>query len=175
MPKPAKPSARAAQRLDARQRRVLVARGRQDLFDLVASGYSHERIAREMKCSVATVRREVDRVIAARQLDAPEKYVHLQVARLNKALELIVSAVEADDIKAVEPLMKLVAQLDRYHGLAGPAPLPPPARPLGLPAPAPLALTHAAQAPAVEAEGSEFPRRRADRLSSSPGNCAATP
>ena len=159
MTKPAKPSARAAQRLDARRRRVLAMRGRQDLFDLIASGYSHERIAREMKVSVATVRREVDRVIAARQLDAPEKYAHLQVARLNKALELVVNAVEADDIKAVEPLMKLVAQLDRYHGLAGPTPLPPPARPLGLPPPAParLALTHTAPTPAVDAEDSEFP------------------
>jgi DNA-binding CsgD family transcriptional regulator len=159
MPEPDKPSLRALQRLDARQRRLLVARGRQDLFDLVASGYSHERIAREMNVSVATVRREVDRVIAARQLDAPEKYVHLQVARLNKALERVVSAVEADGIKAVGPLMKLIAQLDRYHGLAGPAPLPPPARPLGLPAPAParLALTHTAPTSAVEAEDSEFP------------------
>ena len=158
MPEPDKPSLRALQRLDARQRRVLAARGRPDLFDLVASGYSHEQIAGEMKVSVATVRREVDRVIAARQLDAPEKYVHLQVARLNKALERVVNAVEHDDIKAVEPLMKLVAQLDRYHGLAGPAPLAPPARPLALPppAPAPLALTHATPSPATEAEGSEF-------------------
>jgi hypothetical protein len=158
MPEPEKLSARALERLDARQRRVLAARGRQDLFDLVASGYSHERVAREMKLSVATVRREVDRVIAARRLDAPEKYVHLQVARLNKALELVVSSVEADDIKAVEPLMKLVAQLDRYHGLAGPAPLAPPARPLGLPpaTPPPLALTHAAPPLAIESEGSEF-------------------
>jgi hypothetical protein len=159
MPKPAKSSARALQRLDARQRRALAARGRQELFDLVASGYSHERVAHEMKVSVATVRREIDRVIAARQLDAPEKYVHLQVARLNKALELVVSVLEADDVKAVEPLMKLVAQLDRYHGLAGPTPLAPPARPRGLPppAPAPLALTHAKPASEIEAEGSEFP------------------
>jgi hypothetical protein len=153
------------QRFDARQRRVLAARGRQDLFDLVASGYSHERVAREMKVSVATVRREVDRVIAARRLDAPEKYVHLQVARLNKALELVISVVEADDIKAVEPLMKLVAQLDRYHGLAGPTPLAPPARPLTLPppAPAPLALTHAAPALAIEAEGLEFSSEGGER------------
>ena len=157
MPEPAKPSARAAQREDARKRRVGAARSRQDLFDLVVLGHSHEHIAREMKVSVATVRREVDRVIAARRLDAPERYVHLQVARLNKALELVVSVVEADDIKAVEPLIKLVAQLDRYHGLAGPAPLAPPARPLHLPPPpAPLALTHAAPALALEAEGSEF-------------------
>jgi hypothetical protein len=156
MREPEKPSARAAQREDARKRRAGAARSRQDLFDLIASGYSHERVAREMKVSVATMRREVDRVIAARRLDAPEKYVHLQVARLNKALELVVSVVEADDIKAVEPLMKLVAQLDRYHGLAGRAPLPPPARPLALPPPAPLALTHAAPALTIEAEGSEF-------------------
>jgi hypothetical protein len=158
MPEPAKPSARAAQREDARKRRVGAARSRQDLFDLVVLGHSHEHIAREMKVSVATVRREVDRVIAARRLDAPEKYVHLQVARLNLALERVVSAVEADGIKAVDPLIKLVAQLDRYHGLAGPAPLAPPARPLSLPppAPAPLALTHAAPALALEAGGLEF-------------------
>ena len=78
--------------------------------------------------------------------------------RTPRTVERVVNAVEHDDIKAVEPLMKLVAQLDRYHGLAGPAPLAPPARPLGLPpaTPAPLALTHAAPPLAIESQGSEF-------------------
>jgi hypothetical protein len=158
MPEPTKPSARAAQRQEARQQRVLAARIRQDLFDLVVSGHSHEQVARAMKVSVATVRREVDRVIAARRLDAPEKYVHLQVARLNIALEEVVTAVKRSNIKAVEPLMKLVAQLDRYHGLTGPMPLAPPAPPLSLPPPppTPLALTHAAPALAIETDGSEL-------------------
>ena len=95
-------------------------------------------------------------MIAEQRLDAPEKYIHLQVARLNIALEEVVTAVKRSDIKAVEPLMKLVAQLDRYHGLTGPMPLAPPALPLSLPPPPPLALTHAAPALAVETDGSEL-------------------
>ena len=79
--------------------------------------------------------------------------MHVQVARLAKALRLADASIERGDLKAVGPLVRLVAALDRYHGLgrasaqrapAAGAPLPPAeAPPLALPAP-PLALANAA-------------------------------
>ena len=105
-----------------------------------------------------TVKRAIDRAIDERRLDAPDRYVHLQVARLTKALRLADASIERGEFKAVGPIMRLVAALDRYHGL-GPASAPsrpaagePPAAlappPLALPAPPP-ALT----GPMTDSEG----------------------
>ncbi len=92
-----------------------------------------------------TVRREIDRALDARRLDAPERYVHLQVERLTKALRLVDFRIERGELAAVGPLMKVVAALDRYHGLKDP-PKPAADAPLAIPPapPPPLALTHAA-------------------------------
>jgi IS30 family transposase len=79
----------------------------------MASGFSCERIAEEANVCAATVRREVDRAIAERRLDAPERYAHLQVARLNKALRVADASIEQGDMKAVGPFLRLAAALDR--------------------------------------------------------------
>lgn len=143
---PASPSQRAAVRAQRRARRNERIARRENFFDLVASGYSCRQIAEAAKVSAATVRREIDRAIAERRLDAPERYVHVQVARLAKALRLADASIERGDLKAVGPLVRLVAALDRYHGLgrtsaqrapaAADTPLPPAeAPPPALPAP----------------------------------------
>ena len=148
---PASPSQRAAVRAQRRARRNERIARRETFFDLVASGYSCRQIAEAAKVSAATVRREIDRAIAERRLDAPERYAHVQVARLTKALRLADAAIERGELKAVRPLVRLVAALDRYHGLgragaqrapAAGAP-PPPTEALALPAP-PLAPANAA-------------------------------
>jgi hypothetical protein len=66
-------------------------------------------------------------------------------------------------MKAVSPFLRLVAALDRYHGLAPqrPAQAPAVAPPLALPAP-PLALTHAAPVPDAE------PRAAAEAMEHGP-------
>ena len=150
-PDPTRPSERAGVRAGRRARREERIARRETYFDLMASGFSCERIAEEANVSAATVRREVDRAIAERRLDAPERYAHLQVARLTKALRVADASIEQGDLKAVGPLLRLVAALDRYHGLAPqrPAQAPAAAAPLALPAPPP-ALTHAAPVPDAE-------------------------
>jgi hypothetical protein len=110
-------SARASERAAANARRSAKTAFRQASFDLLASGYSLEQIAATRKVSVRTIRREIDPVIAERRLDAPDRYVHLQVARLAKALRLADAAMERGDLKAVQALVKVVSSLDRYHGL----------------------------------------------------------
>ena len=141
-------SGRAKERAAAKARRIAKTAFRQASFDLLASGYSLEQIAEARKVSVRTIQREVDSVIAARRLDAPERYVHLQVARLTKALRLADVAIEGGDLKAVQALVQVVKSLDRYHGLSGledPAKgrsLAAPAPPVAALPPPPLGLTH---------------------------------
>jgi DNA-binding CsgD family transcriptional regulator len=141
---PAPAGVREAERLAAKARRRRCLARRQACFEALSAGYSHEEIARRLKISVATVRRDVERGIDERRLDAPERYVHLQVDRLTRALRSMDDLVERGDVRAVKPLVSLVGALDRYHGLDASwrrdpsflaAPAPAPAAPLALSAP----------------------------------------
>ena len=92
---------------------------RQSCFELVSAGHSYAEVAQHLMVSERTVRRDVARVIEERRLDAPERYIHLQVDRLTRAMRTADSRVERGDMKAVAPLIKLIGALDRYHGLDG--------------------------------------------------------
>jgi DNA-binding CsgD family transcriptional regulator len=137
------PAVRAQRRA---RRETRIAR-RERYFNLMASGYSCSQIAKMLQTSAATVRREVDRALAERRLEAPERFAQVQVARLVKALRLAEAAIELGELKAVATYLRVIAALDRYHELASGN--PPPRRlneapPLALPAP-PQALTFAAE------------------------------
>ena len=126
-------------------RKVRRAEWRQSCFELVSAGHSYAEVANRLMVSELTVRRDVARGIAERRLDAPERYIHLQVDRLTRALRTADGRVERGDMKAVvAPLMKLIGALDRYHGLSGAPREPRLAPPPGIPA-APLALAAPAE------------------------------
>jgi hypothetical protein len=133
-------SARARLRAAARERREARARERGDILDLVVSGYTYEAIAERLKLSVKSVRRAAAKAIEQRHLDGGAHYVQLQVLRLTKAMRVVDLNLENGDLKAVEPMLKVIAQLDKYHALSLPAPGATPAPPPpALPRP-PLAL-----------------------------------
>jgi hypothetical protein len=92
---------------------------RQTCFELVSAGHSYAEVAKRLMVSERTVRRDVARVIEERRLDAPERFIHVQVDRLTRALRTADGRVERGDMKAVAPLIKLIGALDRYHGLEG--------------------------------------------------------
>ena len=127
----------AGARAEARARRENRLDRRERCFNLMMSGYTLSQIAKMVQASSATVRREIDRALAERRLDAPERFARVQVARLMKALRLAEAAVELGEMKAIATYLRVVAALDRYHALAaGPPPLAPAeAPPLALPAP----------------------------------------
>ena len=112
----------------------------------MASGYTYSQIAKMVRTGVATVRREIDRALAKRPLETPERFAQVQVARLIKALRFAEAAVELGELKAVAVYLRIVAAIERYHELAAGSP---PSRrstkapPNALPAP-PKALTFAA-------------------------------
>jgi transposase len=122
-------------RAQRRGRRETGVARRERYFNLMVSGHSCSQIAKMVQTSVATVRREIDRALAERRLDAPESFAQVQVARLMKALRLADAAVELGELKAVATYLRVVAALDRYHELAVGS--SPPRRSIGVP---PLAL-----------------------------------
>jgi hypothetical protein len=140
-------SQRAQGRAGRFARRAQKVAMREAFFDALAAGFTPQQIAEVRKVSVKTVKRGIDRAIADRRLDAPERYAHLQVARLTKALRLADALIDRGDVRGLAPLVKIVGELDRYHGLGRRSRTAPPApryEALDPPPPAPLALTHAA-------------------------------
>jgi hypothetical protein len=152
-------SERTRKRALGKIRREGLIKRREAYFDLLVSGYSIEQIASHTKQiashtrkSVSAVRRAVGQALAKRRLDAPEDYARLQVARLTKALRCADVSLEEGDLKAIAPFVKVVRELNLYHGVhVGPAPLAPPAPPPDIaPISPPLALTHSAGVAVME-------------------------
>jgi hypothetical protein len=151
MSDPSQPtSERARKRAAGKILREISIRRREACFDLLVSGYSIEQIASHTRKSPAAVRRAVGQALAKRRLDAPEDYARLQVARLTKALRCADVAREEGNLKAIAPFVKVVRELNLFHGLnVGPALAREALPEIASPSP-PLALTHSPGAP-VEA------------------------
>jgi DNA-binding CsgD family transcriptional regulator len=153
MSDPSKPaSERARKRALGKIQRERSIKRQEAYFDLLVSGYSIEQIATAMKKSPATVRRVVGLALAKRRLDAPEDYARIQVARLTKALRCADVSLEKGDVRAIAPFVKVVRELNLYHGLdIGMARPMPAALPEIEPTAPLLALTHAPGAAVAEA------------------------
>src|ERR1700721_3127713 len=98
-------------RTQGRARRATRFARRERYFNLMASGYTYSQIAKMVRTSVATVRREIDRALAERRLDEPERFAQVQVAWLIKALKSAEAAVRAGELKAVATYLQIVAAL----------------------------------------------------------------
>jgi hypothetical protein len=96
-------SERARKRAVGKILREALIKRREAYFDLLVSGYSVEQIASHTKKSPSAVRCAVGQALARRQLDAPEDYARLQVARLTKALRCADVSLEEGDLKAIAP------------------------------------------------------------------------
>jgi hypothetical protein len=113
-----KTSIRARKSVVRRKRGEVKALMRNRLLELLVSGISHNMIARELGLNVASVRRQIAGALEARPVETPRQYVALQTARLEKAIMIADQVMERGDVRAIGPLLKTLAQLDRYHGLA---------------------------------------------------------
>jgi len=66
--------------------------------------------------------RELVRTILKRRIPAaPAEFVATQVSRLHEALLVSYNAMSGANLKAVDRVVKIVRELDRYHGFAPPA------------------------------------------------------
>jgi hypothetical protein len=105
------------------RRSTRIARGER-AFNLIASGCAYFQIEKIARTFVATVGREIDRALAKRPLETPNRSALAPVARLIKALRLAGAAVELGELKAAAAYLWIAAALDRYHEFARGRPLP---------------------------------------------------
>jgi DNA-binding CsgD family transcriptional regulator len=110
------------------------------IVGLLNRGLSVAEIASRSGVSVKHMRNLVRKILAERMPQPPVEYLALQVSRLNEALLVSYSAMHnsatGTNFEAVDRVVRIVRELDRYHGFAAvPRPreeseqlrLPPPA------------------------------------------------
>ena len=96
-------------------------------MSLLNRGISVAEIASRSGVSIAHMRKQVRKILAERAPAPPAEYLALQVNRLNEALLVSYSAmhntITGPNFEAVDRVVKIVRELDRYHGF-GVAPRP---------------------------------------------------
>ena len=141
MPEPVEPARprrdrSSAARRAARQKRAAREAG---IISLLNRGVSVAEIADRNGVGERAMRKSLRKLLARRAPAPPAEFLALQVSRLNEALLVAYGAMSPMNLEAVDRVVKIVRELDRYHGFAVEAAAP---RPLSLPPPsaAPLAL-----------------------------------
>jgi DNA-binding CsgD family transcriptional regulator len=111
------------------------------IVGLLNRGLSVAEIASQSGVSIEHMRNLVRKILAERMPQPPAEYLALQVSRLNEALLVSYSAMHNSatgaNFEAVDRVVRIVRELDRYHGFAAiprrreesePLCLPPPPR-----------------------------------------------
>jgi len=111
------------------------------------SGLSIAEIATRERVTDRGMRKYVRGLLARRAPEPPAEFMALQVSRLNEALFVSYNAMSGANLEAVDRVVKIVRELDRYHGFAAEASTLRPSR-RAPPSRTPVAL----QAPADRAE-----------------------
>jgi hypothetical protein len=101
--------ARRAARLEKFKRERLV-------IDYLNRGVSVREIAFKLGVTEKRMRAIVKEVLAAHMPAPPEEFVALQISRLNEALLVAYSAMSGTNLKAVDRVVRIARELDRYHG-----------------------------------------------------------
>ncbi|HEY1781689.1 MAG TPA: hypothetical protein VGG79_14890 [Roseiarcus sp.] len=92
-------------------------------IEKLAAGVTIEEIAASEGISCKWARERKAAILAERAIDPPHEFIQLQVRRLNEAMLVAYSSMTTGNVKAVDQVIKVVRELDRYHGFDGtPAP-----------------------------------------------------
>ena len=118
----APPIASSLPSTDSRAARLARFEREQLIVDYPNRGVSVARIAarvgvgeKRMRAVICDPRTGI-RGLARRTPHPPEEFVAIQVGRLNEALLVAYSAMTGANLKAVDRVVKIVRELDRYHG-----------------------------------------------------------
>ena len=145
-------------------------------------GLTVAHIARVEQLTVRRVRQIIAEMLASREIDPPAGFVQLQIARLSEAMIVARTMMMQGNLQAMDRLIKLTSELDRYHGFA-PAQIPwgpETAAPPRLAAPEPRAISPnrgvslAGIAPreglTAKRSRPEMAPQRLEKIESAPGN-----
>ena len=104
-------------------------------------------IALQEGLSVRRAREVVQEILERREVDPPAGFVQLQIGRLSDAMMVAHAAMMEGNMHALDRVLRIVGELDRYHGFRGARPEPAAGATRALAAPAPaLALPAPAEA-----------------------------
>ena len=100
----------------------------------LTSGLSVPHIAKATNRTTRRVRQIIADMLERRELDPAAGFAQLQIARLNNAMAVAHSMMMNGDLAALDRVVKVAGELDRYHGFfpgrtAAPASLPAPTAP----------------------------------------------
>jgi DNA-binding CsgD family transcriptional regulator len=106
------PQARGAQHSAKAEREQRVVEG-------LKGGVAMTEIARREGITVRGLRKYVRNLFARRAPEATGEFVAVQLNRLNEALLVSFDAMSVENLPAIDRVVKIVRELDRYHGLGG--------------------------------------------------------
>ena len=139
----APPSAPRDRSIEARRaKRLLKARREGRIVQFLNRGVSIAEIAAREGVTEKRMRAVIRDILARRMPAPPAEFLALQMSRLNEALVVAYGAMSGGNLQAVDRVVKIVRELDRYHGLfvAAERRLSPGEPRLEAPAESPLAL-----------------------------------
>jgi hypothetical protein len=88
------------------------------LIEKLAAGVTIEEVAASEGISLKWARERKAAVLASRVIDTPHEFIKLQIRRLSEAMLVSYSAMSNGDLHGVDRVIKVVRELDRYHGFA---------------------------------------------------------
>jgi hypothetical protein len=103
------PARRVAPRRATAERRLRI-------VERLTTGLTVAHIARVEGLSVRRIRRIIQEMLASREIDPPAGFVQLQIARLSEAMIVARTMMMEGDLQAMDRLIRLTGELDRYHG-----------------------------------------------------------
>ncbi len=114
-PLPAAPSPQPA---DPRAARLAKFKREQRIVEYLNRGVAVVEIAAQVGLSEKRMHAVIGEILARRMPHPPKQFVAIQASRLNEALLVAYSAMSMTNLKAVDQVVKIVRELDRYHGLS---------------------------------------------------------
>jgi len=122
MPKPRKTPAQAEPAPPPPPRRTAMRRATAErklrILERLTAGVSVAHIARTEDLTIRRVRQIIAEMLASREVDPPAGFVQLQIARLSEAMIVARTMMMEGDLQAMDRLIRLTGELDRYHGFA---------------------------------------------------------
>jgi len=112
---PSEPAVESAPRVTPRR---ATADRRLRILESLTSGLSVARIARAENLTIRRVRQMIAQMLENREVDPPAGFVQLQIARLGEAMIVAHTMMMEGDLQAMDRMIKLTSELDRYHGFA---------------------------------------------------------
>ena len=115
------PSPPRRDRSFAGRRKARAAKGARErrIVNLPNAGVSVAEIAQSERVTHRRMRMMVGEILARRAPQSPAEFLALQVSRLSEALLVSYGAMGNGNLEAVDRVVKIVRELDRYHGFAG--------------------------------------------------------